>query len=80
MITGFILIKNKPGKEYWIYSRLLNEPEIKEVYPIFGEYDFLVKLEVKDFNDLGKTLIDKIRIIDGVTDTITLTEAEIPTK
>ena len=40
MTVGFIMVKNKPGKEFWIYSRLLNEPEIKEVYPIFGEYDF----------------------------------------
>ncbi len=78
MPVGFILIKNKPGKEFWIYSRLLNEPEIKEVYPIFGEYDFLVKIVAGDFEAIGKIVINKIRIIDGVIDTITLTEAQIP--
>lgn len=48
MITGFILIKNKPGKEYLILKRLENIIEINEIYPIFGEYDFLVLLRVKD--------------------------------
>jgi len=78
MTVGFVLIKNKPGNEFWIYGRLLNEPEIKEVYPIFGEYDFLVKIETGDFEAIGKVVINKIRIIDGVIDTITLTEAQIP--
>ena len=78
MTVGFIMVKNKPGKEFWIYSRLLNEPEIKEVYPIFGEYDFLVKIEADNIETIGKVVINKIRIIEGVIGTITLTEAQIP--
>jgi len=77
MTVGFIMIKNKPGKEFWIYSRLLNEPEIKEVYPIFGEYDFLVKIEADNIEIIGNVVINKIRIIEGVIDTITLTEVQI---
>jgi len=80
MITGFILIKNKPGKEYLILKRLENIIEIDEIYPIFGEYDFLVLLRVKDLEDIGRILINKIRVIDGITDTITLTESIIKNK
>ena len=74
---GFVLIKTNPGKELWVHSRLLNEPEIREVYPIFGEYDFLIKIETTDIHSLGNTVINKIRIIDGVLDTVTLTEMKI---
>jgi len=77
MKTGFILIKNKPGKEYSILRKLENIIEIKEIYPIFGEYDFLVKIKVENIDIIGKLLIEKIRIIDGITDTITLTETLI---
>jgi DNA-binding Lrp family transcriptional regulator len=80
MITGFILIKNKPGKEYSILKRLENIIEIDEIYPIFGEYDFLVLLRVKDLDEIGKVLINKIRVIDGLTDTITLTDLIIKNK
>ena len=67
MTVGFIMVKNKPGKEFWIYSRLLNEPEIKEVYPIFGEYDFLVKIEADNIETIGKVVINKITWITGKT-------------
>jgi len=74
------LIKNKPGKEYSILRKLENIIEIKEIYPIFGEYDFLVKIKVENIDIIGKVLIEKIRIIDGITDTITLTETLIQKK
>ncbi len=78
MKTCFVLIKNKPGMEYSILRKLENIIEINEIYPIFGEYDFLVKIKVENFDSIGEILVKKIRIIDGVTDTITLTEALIP--
>lgn len=77
MITGFILIKNKPSKEYSILKKLENIIEINEIYPIFGEYDFLVLVRVKNIDQIGKIVINKIRIIDGIVDTITLTETKI---
>jgi DNA-binding Lrp family transcriptional regulator len=78
MKTVFILIKSKPGKEYSILGKLENIIEITEIYPIFGEYDFLVKIKEDNLNSIGKLLIKKIRIIDGITDTITLTESILP--
>jgi DNA-binding Lrp family transcriptional regulator len=80
MITGFVLIKNKPGREYSILRKLENIVEINEIYPIFGEYDFLVKLKAENLNLIAEVLLKKIRIIDGIIDTITLTETIIPKK
>ena len=77
MTTCYVLIKNKPGKEYSILKKLENIIEINEIYPIFGEYDFLVKIKLENINLIGKVLIEKIRKIDGITGTITLTEALI---
>ena len=77
MITGFVLIKNEPGKEYSILKKLENIIEINEIYPIFGEYDFLVLIRAKNMELIGDLLIKKIRIIDGIIDTITLTETKL---
>ena len=74
MVMSFVLIKTKPGKELHVFSRLTNEPEIKEVYPLFGEFDFLVKIISRDLEAMGNVVIKKIRIIDGVVETITLNE------
>jgi DNA-binding Lrp family transcriptional regulator len=80
MLSAFILIKNKPGKEYSILKKLENIIEINEIYPIFGEYDFLVLIKATNVDKIGDILIKKIRIIDGVIDTITLTETKLPNK
>jgi DNA-binding Lrp family transcriptional regulator len=73
----FVLIKTKPGTEFRILKKLENEPEIEEVYPIFGEYDFLVKILAKDIDTIGYLIINKIRMISGVLDTITLSEMKL---
>jgi DNA-binding Lrp family transcriptional regulator len=73
MAIGFVLIKAAPGYEHEVYKKLSKILQIKELYPLFGEYDLIAKIEAKDFEKLGKIVVDKIRSIDGVANTKTLT-------
>lgn len=73
MAIGFVLISTAPGKEHEVYNELKKIPEIIELHPLFGEFDLIAKLETKDFNQLGEIVVEKIRMIDGVIDTKTLT-------
>ena len=74
MAIGFVLISAEPAKEHSVYSQLKNNvPEIKELFPLFGEYDLIAKIEAEDFESLGKIVVQKIRTIEGVLDTKTLT-------
>ncbi|HEU12988.1 MAG: Lrp/AsnC ligand binding domain-containing protein [Thermoplasmata archaeon] len=73
MAIGFVLISTAPGKEHEVYDELRKIKEIIELHPLFGEYDLIAKVEAKDFNELGKIVVDQIRSIPGVIDTKTLT-------
>lgn len=73
MAIGFILISTAPAKEHEVYNALLKVSEITELHPLFGEYDLIAKVESKDFDTLGEIVVNKIRTIDGVADTKTLT-------
>ncbi len=73
MPIGFILISTAPAKEHQVYNELLKIKEIIELHPLFGEYDLIAKVEAKDLEELGKIVVEKIRSIDGVADTKTLT-------
>ncbi len=73
MAIGFVLISTAPGKEHEVYDALKKIKEIVELHPLFGEYDLIAKIEAKDFNELGKIVVDQIRNIPGVIDTKTLT-------
>ncbi|KAA0015019.1 MAG: Lrp/AsnC family transcriptional regulator [Thermoplasmata archaeon] len=73
MPIGFILISTAPAKEHQVYNELLKIKEIIELHPLFGEYDLIAKVEAKDLEELGKIVVERIRSIDGVADTKTLT-------
>jgi DNA-binding Lrp family transcriptional regulator len=73
MAIGFVLITTTPGKESEVFSVLKKVSEIKELYPVFGDYDIIVKVEAKDADALGSVIINKIRSIPGISDTKTLT-------
>jgi len=71
--VGFVLISTAPAKEHEVYNELLKVKEVVELYPLFGEYDLIAKIEASDFNLLGQVVVDKVRTQPGVIDTKTLT-------
>ncbi|WP_455391792.1 Lrp/AsnC ligand binding domain-containing protein [[Eubacterium] cellulosolvens] len=72
MITNFVLIQTKPGKECDVYDELLKIPEIIEYHQLFGEYDLIAKIEAENIEKAGQIIIEKIRTIKNVIDTKTL--------
>ena len=65
-----------PGEERYVYRTLLELNGIREVYHVFGEYDFVVIIEVEGLTALNNS-VDKIRDIKGVTTTHTIVGAEL---
>ncbi len=76
MALGFVLIKVMPGKERYVYDRIASLKEVNELYPLFGEYDLIAKVVVRDFEELSDVVVNKIRTIEGVVETKTLTGAK----
>lgn len=73
MAIGFVLIGAAPAHEHEVYNKLSKLPEIVELHPLFGEYDLIAKIEAESFEKLGNIVVNKIRSIEGVVDTKTLT-------
>jgi DNA-binding Lrp family transcriptional regulator len=76
MAVGFVLIRAAPNYEREVYYKLCKITGITELHPIFGEYDFITKIEVEDFDKLANIVVKKIRTIMGVVDTKTLTRTK----
>ncbi|RKX45789.1 MAG: Lrp/AsnC family transcriptional regulator, partial [Thermotogae bacterium] len=53
MAVGFVLITVSPLKEKEAFEKISNIEEIKEIYPLFGEYDILAKVEAEDIDQIG---------------------------
>ena len=73
MVIGFVLMHVLPLHEYEVFNKLSKLHEVIELHPLFGEYDLIAKIEAKDYESIGQIIIHKIKTIDGITDTKTLT-------
>jgi uncharacterized protein with GYD domain len=73
MAVGFVLVKVDMGSERAVFDGLAKVDAVKELFPLFGEYDFIARVEAPDFDALGQVLVSEIRTIGGVLATKTLT-------
>jgi len=45
--------------------------EVQEVHIITGDWDFLIKVKVKDVAAVGSFVVDKLRTVQGISKTLT---------
>lgn len=72
MAVGFVLIGVEPTKERQVQESLMGIEEIQEIYPLFGEYDLICKVEADSYDKVGQVVVSRIRTIAGVKATKTL--------
>jgi DNA-binding Lrp family transcriptional regulator len=70
------MINVLPGYEKAAYRELRNIEGIKDAYHVFGEYDFVVIIDVPDLSVLN-SVVDRIRESETVTATQTIIGAEL---
>jgi len=76
MVIGVTMVNVAPGKEKEVYLNIKKMKSVREVYHVFGEFDFVVIIETQSLSELNKT-VDEIRSIEGVVKTQTVVGAEI---
>lgn len=63
-----------PTKEREVYEALRKLPQVVDVHAIFGDYDMIAKVEADDLDTIGQFVTKKLRMIEGVKDTRTLSK------
>jgi len=71
--VAIVLMTTEPGKEAEIIEQVRSLSEVKEAMVLFGEFDIFLKLECPDYGFLSSIVVNKIRNIDGVETTTTMT-------
>jgi DNA-binding Lrp family transcriptional regulator len=77
MAMGFVLIKTAPGMEKKVYINLASKKLASNMFVVFGEYDIVAVVKARDFHSMGQLIVEKIRTIPGVEETMTLAETKI---
>lgn len=72
MITAYILMVTQSGTEGKVLKKLKKAKEVKDITIVYGEYDIIMKVEVKEMEDLQRFIIKNIRAIKDVERTSTM--------
>ena len=72
MRAFFVQIKCELGKSYDVANAIGNAEIASEVFSTAGEYDLLVKFYLKDGEDIGHFIAQKVQTIPGIRDTFTI--------
>ncbi len=73
MIIGFTMLNVERGAEYEVWQELVKTNGVAKVVHVFGEFDYIVIIEVNELTELNHA-VDEIRLIHGVTTTHTFVE------
>jgi len=74
-IKAYVMVKIQVGKDKKVFDEIRNIRRIysvKEVASVYGDYDFVVKVQAEDQKGLQAIVFDAIRQIPEVTETVTL--------
>ena len=64
------------GEGSTVETWLKDVPEVKEVYAVYGVYDFIVRVEAVGMSELKGIITNKIRRIQNVRSSLTLITVE----
>jgi DNA-binding Lrp family transcriptional regulator len=71
-VKAFIMINVGTGKEDEVCKELVKYDEVEEVATIYGEYDAILKVKVKDMNHLDDFIVQKLRAMPNIFLTATM--------
>ena len=60
-----------PVSQRTVAEKIARFPEVQEVHIITGDWDLLVKLRTESVDAVGKFVVDKLRLIEGLEKTLT---------
>ena len=74
---GFVLANVTPGKESEFFSNLGSLSQVRGVYYLFDQYEYLLEVEANTSAELAKVMTNHIRHLPGVERTATFIQGTL---
>jgi DNA-binding Lrp family transcriptional regulator len=71
MVRAYILIQTEVGKAASVASEVRSVEGVAAADDVTGPYDVIVRAEAADLDELGRTVVSRVQMIDGITRTLT---------
>jgi DNA-binding Lrp family transcriptional regulator len=70
-VKAYVLIQTEVGKSAQVCSEVAAVEGVISASDVAGPYDVILKAEAASIDDLGKMVVSRVQLTDGVTRTLT---------
>jgi DNA-binding Lrp family transcriptional regulator len=70
-INAYILIQTEVGKAAYVASHVRDVPGVVASDDVTGPYDVIVRAEAESVDELGRMIVSRLQMIEGITRTLT---------
>lgn len=70
-VRAFVLVQTEVGKAASVANRIREIPGVIAANDVTGPYDVIVQTEANSIDDLGKLVVSRMQVIEGITRTLT---------
>ena len=72
MVTAYILIiQTEVGKAAQVAKDIVEITGVQQAEDVTGPYDVIVRAEARNLDELGKLVVARVQVVDGITRTLT---------
>ena len=73
MLSAYVLIETEVGKVAHVAHALSDLDGVQVAEDLAGPYDVIARIQAPGLDQLGRLVVSRIQLIDGVTRTLTCT-------
>jgi len=70
-VTAYVLIQTEVGKAAYVAGHVRDIPGVIASDDVTGPYDVIVRAEAESVDALGKMIVSRLQLIEGITRTLT---------
>jgi len=70
-VTAYVLIQAEVGRAASVVQQVRSIDGVVSADDVTGPYDVIVRVEADSIDDLGRMVVGRIQLIEGITRTVT---------
>jgi DNA-binding Lrp family transcriptional regulator len=70
-VSAYVLIQTEVGKAAQVAEEVGSIEGVVSAEDVTGPYDVIVRAEANSVDELGRMVVSKVQLIDGITRTLT---------
>ena len=70
-VRAYVLIQTEVGKAASVATKVAEIQGVVRAEDVTGPYDVIVQAEADSVDDLGKMVVSRVQLIEGITRTLT---------